>query len=1254
MTQQIAGLAELLRQQQALDPQQHGEDVREQAVALMLQRAGAALKPQARSGRSVLDALAKLEELAGLRPESVQRRWLGLRALDLKSGEQIGGNQVSDPIIAAMAAAAGAVVTTQDDDRVSGVVGQMGKRTPDTLAARARIVFPGRGGGFRVEQDDKLLFGEPSRGASAQEILRAIDQVETRHAAGARKNARGAQPITYTQMSQEALIKEREGDQLFNSYRTTLRFNGAQAHPSPLVESTALASVTRPQATYQPILPPEVMTKGLLSDVQLEEVVYAGQAHQEYLASDPMDPGGTPPRQGYLCGAGTGVGKGRVAAGITLDNWCQGRHRAVWVSENRKLLSSASRDWVALGGKHGDLIDLAETPKGAQIPARNGILFLSYALLRERVDQIVEWLGLTSDCPIFFDEAHNGRYASVPGQQGWGSTKKSKQGMAMLELQRQLPNARVTYLSATSSSDIATLGYAPRLGLWGRGTAFAEYDSFVEQMAEGGINAMELVARDMKALGIYSAPNLSFEGITYERLEHVLTAQERQVQDELSRAWSKVNVSLQKAIATVGLNSGQTTVMSKDAGRATRSFLFQQYGMAKSRFFQALLSSFKAQPVIEAARQDLANGHQVILQFTNTYAANAERAIAENTSGDIADVEATPRDILISYIEEHFPVVKHKVVQHGYGKKAKFAVQQVKDANGNPVICPKAEAERDQLIHHIQSLSIPEGPMEQILEAFGTDTVAEVTGRRRRLAPGPDGRRMLEDRTSSAVMEDVRMFQAGHKPVLMFSSSGSAGADYHADKIVGPGALRRHYLVQPGWRADQAIQSLGRSHRSGQAQAPVYILVTTDLWTDRRMLSTVAAGMQKLGAITRGQRHAASQELFSQDDNLESDLASDAWMRFLKDLQAGKVSNLSLASFEHETGIIVRKLGSNQLADETPPLRRFLNAMSGMTCDRQAIFGNAFKATLDEVRLEAISRGSYDRGIEAIEPASLIKLEDTVIYRDPATGAATRLLKMLRVDEAQPTAFKDAQTQAKNGGGSRYVVSQLTGRVALIVFPRMLGQATSDSDQVKLVTPHGTKTRTRGEVVKERWRPLNIHEAEDLWHAELQTVSDEEETIFYVATGCLLPLWDKLPKKKVKVYQMITDEGERILGRTLPESWADRVVARASASSGAGIDPMEALAKLEDEEFVQLANGWVAQGRVDVKTGLTGIEIIVMDEDTNRYKAEMEHAGVIVRKSVLRPGELDFHLPHDRQLREQAWQAITQSRPVVGVTSYKG
>jgi hypothetical protein len=98
-----------------------------------------------------------------------------------------------------------------------------------------------------------------------------------------------------------------------------------------------------------------VVSDGLLSDAQLESVIYAGESHSSYLAGswtvdETYDVVSAAPddaekavcfRRGWMLGDGTGAGKGRQVAGIILDNWLKGRRRAVWISKSDKLIEDA-------------------------------------------------------------------------------------------------------------------------------------------------------------------------------------------------------------------------------------------------------------------------------------------------------------------------------------------------------------------------------------------------------------------------------------------------------------------------------------------------------------------------------------------------------------------------------------------------------------------------------------------------------------------------------------------------------------------------------------------------------------------------------------------------------------------------------------------------------------------------------------------------------------------------------------------------
>lgn len=63
------------------------------------------------------------------------------------------------------------------------------------------------------------------------------------------------------------------------------------------------------------------------------------------------------------------------------------------------------------------------------------------------------------------------------------------------------------------ASEPRNLGYMIRLGLWGVGnTAFPDFQTFLAAISARGVAALELVAMDLKAQGVYVARTLSFAG----------------------------------------------------------------------------------------------------------------------------------------------------------------------------------------------------------------------------------------------------------------------------------------------------------------------------------------------------------------------------------------------------------------------------------------------------------------------------------------------------------------------------------------------------------------------------------------------------------------------------------------------------------------------------------------------------------------------------------------------------------------------
>lgn len=1181
-----------------------------EGVSLVLSKASKAISPNSVHADKVVAVLNQIDNLIPTDCGLISA-WAAVRALGLKTGSQAGvSNKVfENPIYLTLMAAAGIMATTDADTAVRAHLGDLDGRLLDTIASNGRVVTVSAKGEVEISNGTgRILVADVA--ADPSSAIAAIDAKSAQAQTGKVKIA----PMPYNCVDAAELAEF--GASVFSTYKVR-RFEipGAVTHPTPLVESSALSSVLPPEPSYQPHFHPEIIQKGILSDVQLESVIYAGEAHSKYLGSHPDDKNAAAPRQGFIVGHGTGVGKGRIIAGIFADNWAKGRRRGIWFSEGAHLIKDARRDWQDLGGNPADIVDIRELNSSGSFEPFAGIIFATFASLRSesehgsRLRQLIEWFGPSEDGVIAFDEAQNLRNTRAKTDSGW-SNKISRQGQAAADLQNATLNSRVVYASATSASDIASLGFATRLGLWGRGTSFATADTFFKEMNEGGTNALEMVARDLKAMGLYMAANLSFEGVTYERMERALTPEERQAHDTLSDIWSKVHSGLNRALITTGLQNVPKHAMTRSASMGTIHF-----GMSRARFFQATLASLKMPMLIDAIREDIKKGHAPIIQMYNTFAANADRAIqnALDEGNDMDTVDATPRDILINYLEKSFPTVKYVIKGQG---KSSYATPLL-DPNGNKVECPQAVKIRDQLIADVNATSIPEGPLEQLFDAFGPDMIAEATGRSQRLVPGAQGGRILEERGSKDMENDVKAFVDDEKRILVFSAAGATGATYSASLAFRNQRLRRHYVLQAGWRADQANQGMGRSHRSNQAQPPEYILLTTDLWSDQRMISSVATGMRGLGALTRGLRQAASQDFFTADDNLEDEFGEGAWKAFIHKLNSGGIVGLSIGQFEREAAIRVRS--GRELIKPLPPVKRFLNAMAAMTFSSQSLFGRHYRAGLQQLKLEAIESGKFDRGIETITPDSLIKIEEAIIYREPRTGGETRLLKMLRIDQLTPMDYTEARRQAMHMGNTRIMKSLITGRIAMLSFPRSLSvRVPSGDDRVEVITPTGARTRTRAEVIREGWTPVDATMAEKMWNAEQVERGEDEEQTFWVITGAMLPIWNKLPRNRSTVYRMETDEGEQIIGRIVAEKFVDKLLSRVDAITGGGLSKEQVNEALLKDGVVMLVNGWTIEGYTSRFTGQQSFTLIMPDCDEQDYISLITQAGLTKTVGMMR------------------------------------
>lgn len=969
--------------------------------------------------------------------------------------------------------------------------------------------------------------GGVEQNAGGQELARAVGESGSTDRPDSIQLERNGSARPERVPDRRGAVKElaENPDSVYSTYSPSkVHIKGAKKHPAKLVESAAMGAVLPPDPTYTPALPARIAKEGILSDAQLENVVYAGQAHSQTL------PDGR--RRGYFIGDGTGVGKGRQLAGIIMDNYLQGRTKAVWVSEKTGLVNDARRDWSDLGGNKDAILDFSKYKLGQPIADKQGVMFTTYDTLKmakggkSRIDDLKAWLGGDFDGVIAFDEAHNmGGFISVKGKRG--KTKPAAKAIAGVDLQKAFPNARIVYASATGATDITQYGYLDRLGLWGKGTAFNDVNDFISKISDGGLAAMELVARDMKAMGVYMARSISYDDVKYDTLQHDLTPMQTEIYNTMSRAWQKVLQNMNKALEVTG--------QSKDGmarGRAVGAFYSTQ-----QRFYNQIITSMAMPSVIEDMRRELAAGRSCVLQLTNTNAAQADRALAKNEAagGSLDDLDLTPSDTLIQMLEKSFPVELYEEYTDEDGKERS---RPVLDKDGKPVLDKKAVQMRDNLIAELQQMKVPDGPLEMLLDAFGADNVAEVTGRTRRVVEKPDEngnmKRVVESRGAASGIADANMFQDGKKRILVFSDAGGTGRSYHADLRAKNQQQRVHYLLQPGWSASKAVQGFGRTHRSNQASAPIFRLVTTNVMGQKRFTSTIARRLDQLGALTKGQRQASG-GVFGEKDNLENPIAMDALATFYKSADKEVLKKLGLYDkLFDEWGRINE--GSPDLRD----ISKFLNRILSLEVDEQNATFQQFYDTFERMMDAAIANGTVDMGLENYRADKVEVLDETVIRKDPS-GADTRYvqMKVYRKPELIPFSALDTKLREFKGlvrledGGVRavYEISSKTNEKGEI------------QRRFSLESPvRGVRSVYVESTLNEKTTKINKSEWAQAWKEETAKAPEYNESTLHLLTGTLLPIWNRLPANNTRVMRVVTSDGGQYLGRVIRPDQIDGVL----------------------------------------------------------------------------------------------------------------
>ncbi|GMI17748.1 hypothetical protein TrLO_g14850 [Triparma laevis f. longispina] len=835
-----------------------------------------------------------------------------------------------------------------------------------------------------------------------------------------------------------------------------------KSHAFPTVESSLMSSVTAPQ------VPPEIFASitpfsGLKYDSQIASLTPcqmegAGLAinafRKVYVTSKSTT------RAGFFIGDGAGVGKGRQITSVVRHSTAAGNPRHLWLSVSRSLIDDARRDLedVGLVGVPVHSGDMLNSQKGLG-KTEDGVLFITYQMLisNKRMEQIISWLGPNGaenfgGC-IVFDECHKAK-----------NLGESKTSQAVIDLQKRLPMGRVLYCSATGVSDVKHMVYAERLNLWGPSTPYPSFDHFSKMLNDRGIGGLEMLSLEMKLQGRFIARSLSWDGALFQTCECKLSKEMEHAYDQACGWW----LDLRK-----GLKFAQTK-LSKIREGAVPKTMMRVFWSAMQRFFKEFAVCSKVNYIVENAKKDIESGHSVIIGLQATGEASTkefmdlelekmreEKGLKDTSSLSyeqlrfpalVSTVGGTAR----GFVEQHFPVkpdppsvgpppqlppnpTQEQISWYGTCMRAR------EDAIRIVNMAPDEELlkMRDDLLAKLGGFDLPANPLDELVDKFGGEkAVAEMTGRtgrilrvddevfryKKRAGVAASSVKGLMSRDSGEVemdqlnIEERKRFQNGDKLVAIISDAASTGISLHANVTCKSANRRRvHYTIELPWAADKAIQQLGRSHRAGQMSAPIYRNCVTNLGGERRFAAAVSKRMESLGALTKGDRRAASGTDLS-EFNIDSKHGGQALVRLYESLSKGSVVRPCVAAddvldefigeYGAKLGLVeTQEMGKGEVRDTTFETARralvqvgfeegsdvrqkadvkvFLNRIAGLPVSLQNLLFNLFSATLKEVIEDARKNGWYEGCVEDLFARKIERESSVQVAVDNSSGAST-------------------------------------------------------------------------------------------------------------------------------------------------------------------------------------------------------------------------------------------------------------------------
>lgn len=600
------------------------------------------------------------------------------------------------------------------------------------------------------------------------------------------------------------------------------------------------------------------------------------------LALDNMDRGA-----GFILGDQTGVGKGRVVAGV-IRYAIRNGILPIFVTEKPNLYGDMYRDMKDVGipqmlGRRPEILPTNAALSGSNaIPLDDGVslssspskvhnahlsdvalgkakkpdvVFTTYNQMQAvEGDETVRREALrrlAKGSILIFDESHN-----AGGQGEEEGKRKAKVGTApdRSEFAREIAETAkgVLFSSAT---------YAKRPGVMDlyKSTDMRHAVKDIKELPglirKGGVPLQQAVAQMLAAAGQYIRRERSFAGVDYRTtsvpVDHEAYAR---ITETLSRILNFERDHVDPAVKLLhsAARAEAKMVTGSTAGSGVDSTNFTAI---MHNLVDQMLLGLKADDAADMAIQALKEGRKPVLTVANTLETILHHYAEQHGLSTGAPVKGDFRDILQRYLDRTRDVRIKKPNEESER-------YHLTDEDIGPEAV-RAYDEAKAFIHDLDVANIPFSPIDYIrnrIEQAGFKT-GEITGRSRYVDYSGEHPVMRTregaEKSAGGRSKTIKSFNDGDLDALVLNQAGSTGLSLHSGRNFKDQRRRHMIIVQPEKNIDTHMQMLGRVHRTGQVVPPEYDQMNADIPAETRPAAVLAKKMASLNANTTGARGSA-------------------------------------------------------------------------------------------------------------------------------------------------------------------------------------------------------------------------------------------------------------------------------------------------------------------------------------------------------------------------------------------------------------